>query len=287
MNSRATSNPALIVVVAILVASAVGFSTGLRAYGIHLHKSPIYAPGGRTVASIPTETESWKRIGADQIMPAEVIDELGTDNYLSRIYIQKSPVDPNKPHAVELHLAYYTGTIDTVPHVPERCFVGGGLQIGQSSRSIPLDLDQTGWIEDQGVPEGLRGHIFTARTSNRYSDLAGGRVRLPRDPQGLSLLITGFKTNEGRDFFSGYFFIANGGAVARAEGVRALAFQLSDDYAYYLKVQVTSRTAGTREELAELTSSLLGELLVEVMRCVPDWVEVQAGRYPVEVEPEH
>jgi hypothetical protein len=36
----------------------------------------------------------------------------------------------------------------------------------------------------------------------------------------------------------------------------------------------------TAEELAAEASSLLGELLPEIMRCVPDWVEVEAGRYP-------
>jgi len=286
MNRNPLLNPAMMVVVTVLVTSAIGFSTVLRAYGIHLRKSPINAPDGRTVASIPSETESWIRVGTDQIMPAEVMDELGTDNFLSRYYVEKNPGDPGNPHVIELHLAYYTGTIDTVPHVPERCFVGGGLQIGLGSKQLPLNLDDTGWIEDEDVPEDLRGHIYTARTSNSYSDLRGGRVRLPRDPHDLSLLATGFKTENGRDFFSGYFFIANGGSVARAEGVRVLAFRLSDDYAYYLKVQVTSRTAGTHEELAELASSLLGELLVEIMRCVPDWVEVQTGRYPIESEPQ-
>ena len=38
------------------------------------------------------------------------------------------------------------------------------------------------------------------------------------------------------------------------------------------------------EELAQEASSLLGELLPEIMRCVPDWVEVESGRYPANNE---
>jgi hypothetical protein len=79
---------------------------------------------------------------------------------------------------------------------------------------------------------------------------------------------------------AGYFFIANGSAVAGADGVRLLAFDLKNDYAYYMKVQFTSMQAESPEELAEVASSLLDDLLGEMMLCVPDWIDVLAGRWP-------
>jgi hypothetical protein len=68
--------------------------------------------------------------------------------------------------------------------------------------------------------------------------------------------------------------------VDSAEQVRLLAFNLTDDYAYYLKVQITSGGVESPQELASLAGSLLDDLLGEIMRCVPDWTEVRAGRYP-------
>ena len=59
-----------------------------------------------------------------------------------------------------------------------------------------------------------------------------------------------------------------------------LAFNLTDDYAYYLKVQVGSTDVSSAAELGEVASSLLSDLLGEIMTCVPDWPKVQDGRWP-------
>ena len=276
---RALTGPAVVVLSVILLGSAIGFTAGLRAYNVHLAKLPIQAPDGRQVAFVPSETDSWIRIGADDVLSAEMVEELGTDNYLSRSYAEKDPADPGHRQIIDLHLAYYTGTIDTVPHVPERCFVAGGLLVGEGSIEMPLGLDTSGWLADPSA-EGL----MTARTSNRYSDRPGSRARLPRGAENLSLYVTGFQNERGEPFYAGYCFLANGGWVARAEGVRLLAFKLTDDYAYFLKVQCSSQTAGSREEFAACASSLLGELLPEIMRCVPDWTEVERGEYPEDAD---
>jgi hypothetical protein len=276
-------HPAFAVAVVVLGASALGFTAVIGAMRIHLQKLPIHPPGERQVSAIPVETESWKRVGPDRLEDAAMLEELGTRNYLSRVYTQKSAPQGKKAKSVELHLAYYTGMVDTVPHVPERCMVGGGWSLGGSSEVIPLALDEAGWLEDKDVPSDLAGRVFTGRLSNGYSDAGGQRVHLPFDPRALQLRITPFK-GPGRDrpMYAGYFFIANGGHKPNADEVRLLAFDLKDDYAYYLKVQVSSSEVESAAELAQLASSLLGELLPEIMRCVPDWVAVQRGDYPAD-----
>ncbi|MEM1328995.1 MAG: exosortase-associated EpsI family protein [Planctomycetota bacterium] len=277
-------NPAFLIVTIILGSAALGMSWAINAYGLYLQKKPIEARDGRTVASIPDETKDWIRIGPDRLETPEVLEELGTTNYLTRVYQQKNPAEGEQPERLELHLAYYTGMIDTVPHVPERCFVGGGLSIGEGSEVHRVTLDGSGWIEDTSdrVPEDHAWPVYMARLDNQYSDAPGTRVRLPGDPHELDMLVTGFVGPGGHTFYSGYFFVANGGTVARAEGVRLLAFKLQDDYAFYLKVQFTSFSAQSPEQLAELAGSLLDDLYAEISRCIPDWVEVEAGRYPPE-----
>lgn len=273
-------------VLVVLGVSAVGMGAAIKAFGIHLQKSSINAANGRVVASIPRETASWIAIGQDQIESAEVVETLRTQNYLNRIYVQKDLPPGEKRVALDLHLAYYTGMIDTVPHVPERCFVGGGFQQTAFAQIIPLDMDTSGWSPDPSVPENLAGEagqVFTTQLDYTHSSTPGARVRLPRDvtpDRPAKMRISMYETPGGAKVTAGYFFIANGGTVPNATDVRALAFDLTSDYAFYLKVQVTTSGADSPEELAEYAASLLSELMGEIMQCVPDWIEVQTGRYP-------
>ncbi|MCL4741966.1 MAG: exosortase-associated EpsI family protein [Phycisphaerales bacterium] len=264
---------AALLAAALLGAGAASLHAMVSGLGLHLRKLPIHPADGRTLGSLPLETASWVRIAADRVESVEVEGTLGTDNYLTRLYAERSPADPRKRIEVELHAAYYTGMIDTVPHVPERCFVGGGLQMARGARTIALPLDVSRWSPDPDVPEEL-GPIYRVRASD------GRRVRLPRNAESLEMRVSEYTLPGERRLFAGYFFVANGGWVSSAEGVRLLAFNLRDDYAYYLKVQVNSATVESAEELAQVAGSLLGELLGDLMLCVPDWVAVQTGEYP-------
>lgn len=272
----------------VLVGSSLLLFGLISSGGINLTKTPIYPKDNRQLSSIPTETENWTRLGGDRIESPDVVATLGTENYLTRTYVRRTDSRTDKPVVIEFHAAYYTGGIDTVPHVPERCFVGGGLQQSKSSQILDLSLAGSSWIVDQSVePEfaGVDGAMYTVRLPNDtgFTDAPGLRVRLPRGvgPESpFRMKCSEFSLPDGRAFYAGYFFIANGGTVASANGVRTLAFDLSADYAYYLKIQVNSASVGSMEELAEVSAELIDELIGEVMRCVPDWVEVQRGNYP-------
>lgn len=271
--------PAFIAAMCVMTLSGASMTAGIRYAGIHLKKLAIYPPGDRQVATVSTDTPSWRQIGADKLESAEVLETLGTSNYVSRQYLKKSSEKSDRPIVIDFHAAYYTGMVDTVPHVPERCFVGGGMQIGNATKTVGLTLDASAWSPASVEHASERG-LFRQRVPNYAREGVGTSVILPRDPGKMQLRITEFSNKNGKKLFAGYFFIANGGHVSSAEEVRLLAFDLKSDYAYYLKVQFTSSTVNSAEELAQEASSLLGELLPEIMRCVPDWVEVESGRYP-------
>jgi uncharacterized protein DUF3485 len=267
-------------------AGAIG--TVITFFDIHMQKIAIYPKDNRPVSSIPNITAGWEQVGADQILGAEIVETLGTENYVSRNYLRTRDLDASNPIVVDFHAAYYTGMIDTVPHVPERCFVGGGLQQGDYSRVIELPMDTSSWRIDPTVPKayaGLGGELYTVRLSNDplYTDAPGKRVRLPRGvtpDSPIEMRVSEFIDPDGSKLYAGYFFIANGGTKANADDVRQLAFNLSDDYAYFLKVQVTGVNLESFDEFALYAGELVGELLGETMRCVPDWVDVQMGLYP-------
>lgn len=272
--SLSPASPGVIVAAAILLLAALGFGAASSRYRLMLTKEAVQPPEGRQLMALPRETESWKAVGNDRRETADVEKVLGTTNYVTRVYVRKDTMGNPRPMVIDFHAAYYTGMIDTVPHVPDRCFVGGGLQLGNVVGDLPLALDDTSWQPVSDVPEELSGKVYSARLSNRYSERPGQRVTLPKDPRSIRLRTMQFLDHEQKPFYAGYFFIANGGHVSRSEGVRLLAFDLRTRYAFYAKVQVTSNTVASGEELAEQASSLLGELLPEVMLCLPDWLEL-------------
>ena len=288
----ALARAGVVVPLAVLASSAVAVPTAVHFMGIRLKKEAIQAPGERRVQAIATETERWVRAGKDTIESPEMVEELGTSNYLTRTYIERHAQAGKPARVLGLHLAYYTGMIDTIPHVPERCMVGGGMQISAPARVMPLVFDRAEWRLDKTVEGEWAGKIYTAPTARgesknedgsvrSWSDRPGTRARMPRNIDEAALRVTEFtdpKSN--KKMYAGYFFIANGGMTASAENVRLLAFDYRDYYAYYLKVQISGQGFGSAEQVVEAAQSLLGELLPEIMRTVPDWVEVTAGRYP-------
>lgn len=283
-------SPAFVVAVGLLVASSIAMSTAISYFKIYLKKEPIYPEGGRQLNAIPAESDSYVRMGADTRMPKDVEEVLGTTNYISRYYRVKNTPDDAPPEYIQFHAAYYTGMIDTVPHVPDRCMVGAGLRQVGPIVEVPIPLDEKRWKEDPYVPEHLKGRIFTMRTGNnpsdqigqaRYTDSPLTPVRLPKDPGKIMLRAMKFEEADGkRPRWAGYFFIANGSTVSSAEDVRLLAFDLRATYSYYLKVEFQSDSVSSAEELAVKAAKFLDEFFPEVMRCVPDWVKVDSGEYP-------
>ncbi len=273
--------PSVVVAIAVLVCSSAVFGVVKRALQAHLIKEAIYPPESRQVSAVPAETASWIREGADR-REAEIVEGvLGTTNYLNRLYVKKSTRGTDKPEYLDLHLAYYTGMIDTVPHVPERCMVGGGWSIVGATEDVRLNLDNMIRMADTDVPDAF-GAVTLARITTPGGSMSGARVRLPDGLDRLDLRVTPFSSGDGRNkLFAGYFFVANGGIATTAEQVRLLAFDLRSKYAYYLKVQVSSPIVTTPQELGDMAEDLLTELLPEIMLCVPDWVEVRLGNYPL------
>lgn len=279
--------PALVVLVVLFGAGAIAMGRLIDAMAVQLEKKPIYPATGRTFLGLPRETPGWTQVGSDRTLSKDIVDTLGTENYLSRTYERREPGPDGQTIRLELHAAYYTDDIDTVPHVPERCFVGGGLEKGDFSNVVGLPVDTSRWRPDRTIgtddPDivGEQGVIYKVRT------LPGYRTSYaePRLPAGVGpdnpipFRVSQFIRPSGGSLYAGYFFIANGRAVGRAEGVRLMSFDLKSEYAYYAKVQTTSITGvGSAEEHADYSGELIGELLPEIMLCVPDWVDVQTGR---------
>lgn len=276
--ARLTPAPA-IGAIAVLILSAGAFGAVISALKLHLTKSPIEPPGNLQLHTLPTEFAEykdaqgniqwrWRRRGDDQILPADVAKELGTQNYLSRLYLGADSA--GKPVGLNIHFAYYTGMIDTVPHVPERCMVGHGWELTGESVIVDVPLDLARFPIDPNIDQSKHGTVRLAR----------GYIGLPAGLEDLKMRVTRFVSSDGQEMYAGYFFFANGQNTPTADNVRLMAFRLTDDYAYYMKLQFSTYNASSPREFAAIVASFLDESLHEITRRIPDWVEVREGRYP-------
>ncbi|MAT81501.1 MAG: hypothetical protein CMJ29_07640 [Phycisphaerae bacterium] len=263
---------AFVTSVCILVFGGISFQFAANALGVYLEKQPV-APR-YSLDSIPYTVGPWSASRtSEHRMDESGVEQLGTDLYLTRQYFNIQ--DSSQP-SIQLHIAYYTGHIDTIPHVPDRCLVAGGLTQEQPQPiNLPLALDGEDWILDQDNV--LDGEPYRIATVSRPQ----GKIEQARLPVGEFELRTTEFGNPDRpnlSVFAGYFFIANGRLTPDPWGVKMLAFKPEDKKAYFCKVQImaASENSMTMDEFVELATSFLEPMIPEISRVLPDWVEVSA-----------
>lgn len=148
MRFKPSIRVAFAAVVIVLISSAVGFRASVSALNLYLRKESV--PLRESLDTIPMKLGRWKRVGIDSRLGEAMVESLGTRFYLDRHYA----IDGNPANGVmTLHIAYYTGMIDAIPHVPERCWGAAGLvMISQPLRETFKSIDQSGiWFLGQRI----------------------------------------------------------------------------------------------------------------------------------------
>ncbi|MFP4053428.1 MAG: hypothetical protein ACLFV7_06145 [Phycisphaerae bacterium] len=157
-----------LIATAILVVAAVGWPVAVNALGVWFVKSPVpwteavdVDPATWKNVSFPKSLgEQYEMVSGDGVLyrekdgipdgdqpheddildllkigtalDKERIDGRASNWYVSRIY-ENAQADPRQfDRFWHLAIEYYTGGIDTVPHVPEICLVAGGAAATQS-----------------------------------------------------------------------------------------------------------------------------------------------------------
>jgi hypothetical protein len=260
---------AVIVACLTMAVCGAGFRVAVGYLNVYLKKEPI--PVRDDLRTIDKVLPTWRAEGIDAILPAPIVEELGTSQYLDRLYMRGSDM------RLAVHVDYYTGMIDAVPHIPDRCFVAAGWNPVTSPENLPLPITYAAAEVDEAHVNRATGRPYVRL---RYRSEVTARqhvVRLPVDE--LSIRVTEFQHAEQPEarMMVGYLFIANGRATPMPERIRMLAFDKTDRYAYYCKVQfsmaATPRTG--RDDFISGVTGLLSEFLPELMRCLPDWAEVE------------
>ncbi len=269
-----SSRAALIVACLTLAASGAGFRAAVGSLNVYLAKSPVLL---RQPLELPRRAGDWDAVSEDTVLTEEVAEALGTDQYLDRTYAKTRPegVDPAMVH---VHVTYYTGMIDAVPHIADRCLVSAGWSMESQPRNLELALDRTAWRTDRGPINRRSQQPYPMLTYRHPITGEPNTVRMPVGDLRMRASTYRAKEHPDRKLYAGYFFIANGETTPWPEEVRWFAFDHSTRYAYYAKVQCSMYVGEDVDEatFVAAVADLLDELLPELMRCLPDWADIEA-----------
>jgi hypothetical protein len=272
---RAMSQRSFMIATVVLLTAALGLNVAVSAMKLHFKKEPV--PLARPLGAIPEKLGSWVQVSQDQPLDKEMQDVLGTKEYIFRDYVNEVDVpgvgerfrnktQPERhellntlrqqfPNAVlSLSVTYYTGMVDTVAHVPDRCVTADGYE--------PKEYTTPHWPIAHQLPPAAKPRAADGSPTDdvevRYINFEDqtGAAKFPRSVS--------------------YFFHTNGKFISSPLGVRNELANLFVKKGYYAKIETMTTIPDTKIS-AEKTANFLEAALPEVHKCMPDWNKVVAG----------
>jgi hypothetical protein len=280
--------PAFLAVLVVLFVGAVGINAATSAMRLHFRKEALPLRAKEGLTALPLQLGDWVCVPEPHTLNADVAHDLGTDQYVFRTYVDTAARAPGatattvatksdvlamgqmserdrwealhqirlkNPNAVlTLAITYYTGKVDTVPHVPDRCYVADGFQ--------PRTYDVKRWDLGEYAPGVPR------RVPVRFIDFEDQTAR------------------EQQNRCVTYFFHANGEYNDSPLEVRQKLQSLLERYGYFAKIEVMAllpprntaaasereaRHEQDREAAAATVRRFLTAALPAVEGLLPDW----------------
>jgi hypothetical protein len=140
---------------------------------------------------------------------------------------------------VNVAVTYYTGLVDTVAHIPDRCYIADGYQ--------PSRYEQPTWlIETESGTRPLQVRLINFEVQTGFSKVT----------RSVS-----------------YFFHVNGRYESDPLGVRRSLQNLFERYGYYAKVELMTLLPNP-DESARVMTDFLSVALPEIEKSWPDWNRV-------------
>ncbi|HXE51493.1 MAG TPA: hypothetical protein VN541_00670 [Tepidisphaeraceae bacterium] len=287
---RVFSQPDFVLAVVLLGVGAVGLNFATDFLKLHYRKQRVdlRVAGWDAPDGIPATLGKWVQVSVDTPLDPDVEHILGTRQYVYRDYVDRQIVGDDvireltdkshsaaersaalaklqaeHPEAVmNVGITYYTGMVDTVAHIPDRCYIADGYDVS----TYDVEKDQ---------PLGV------------YAD---------GNPRNVSFRFLHFDDDTGRGRVSknvAYLFHVNGHYEDSPLGVRRSLENLLERYGYYAKVELMSVSpaaeggeaakARVRQQTLAAMENFLSNLLPQVERCLPDWKKLHQQPPPVSV----
>jgi len=263
---RTYTQPAFLICVAVLAMAGVSKEVVIEWSGAHLKKEPL--PLKKPLAMLDAGALApYEVIKKHQIANKDVLEQLGTDEYIQWELIDTEADKLSPVRYCSLFITYYTGNLDQVPHVPEECYVGGGSQ-RVATESVSLDVKSLA-----AASTGLQ-----SKETTEPSDAKAIKARyVVFFEQGSNM----WRTNSKYGVL--YFFNTNGDyAGSRTEARAIMGSNLFGKYSYFSKVQWKSYGGGRTGKIFPDKAEAIGasERLLSVVLPVmekdhwPDWERV-------------
>jgi hypothetical protein len=260
--------PGFLIAVIILAVAAVGLNAAVNWLHLTFEKLPV--PPAKDLSSIPAQLGDWVQVSKDEPLEKDVEDALATKRYIFRDYVNtklvskqelaefdgKTPLERKnlvgqlqmeRPTAVvNLAVTYYTGLVDTVAHIPDRCYIADGFE--------PSEYETPLW------------------------DLGPGRLgKGPKDNPQLAVRFINFEdqTAAGRVTRRvAYFFFVDGKYQSDPLEVRKTLQNLLSRHGFYSKIELM--TIKSDHDTAQKTMvAFLKSAMPEIEKCMPDWNQVE------------
>ncbi len=265
------SQPGFLLAAGILAFSAVGLNVAVSALQLHFKKQPVYPVAD--LSTVPARLGPWVQVSKDEPLDHAIQETLGTDLYVFRDYVDSRKVTPEelaafdgkdsrerkdlvgrlqmaRPDAViNCAVTYYTGMVDTVAHIPERCYVADGYQ--PSSHQTRTWDEGPAFAGNPG-PGGEPSHDLDVEYIN-FEDQTGAARVTKR---------------------VAYCFFADGRWESDPIGVRERLQDLRSKHGFYSKIELMTiiPDADTCERVMR---DFLAYALPPVQKCYPDWNSVE------------
>ena len=265
------------IVAGILLISAIGLNATVGAMQVTFRKLPVEPQ--KPLKALPIKLGPWLQVSLDEALNHEIEETLAANQYAFRTYVDTRVITPDELKAFEgrnandrlalaarlrqLHpgavmnfaLTYYTGLVDTVAHIPDRCYIADGYEVSKYTVLTWPVLPRPGEPAGAGRAAGL------GELNVRYLTFEN-KV----DPQ------RSIPTNVC------YFFQVNGAYEDDPiGGVRKRLQNLLERHGYYAKVELMTQMRDTAESQAAMSDFLLHSM-PEIEKVLPDWGKVSAEK---------
>jgi hypothetical protein len=271
--SQAFSQPVFLIAGLVLLAAALTLNGAVQIMKLHFRKEPVELR--HALDTIPQQLGPWLQISKDGPLDKELQDQLGTEKYIFRDYVDTRQISAGEleqfkkeitvgnalPHRIRLQeekptavitaaVTYYTGLVDTVAHIPDRCYVADGFE----------PIEKTFPVWDVSPPAKLGSFANSV-------------------PRQLTVSFINFEdqtaTHTTAPVNVAYFFQCNGTyEYDPLDGVRLRLQDLSQRHGYYAKIELKTNVSDTSAAKATM-NDFLRYALPEIERCLPDWEQVK------------
>jgi hypothetical protein len=260
LNRRASSNTPFIISCLVIALAAITLTTATAALKLHFRKQSVAI--ARQLSQIPSELGPWKQVTKDEPLEADMEQTLGTRQYIFRWYVDTRKVpqsvldqfpdassmrqqgmvkmlsDQDPGCAVQLAVTYYTGLVDTVAHIPDRCYIADGFQ--------PSAYDEANWNTGPGRTTQARFIHFEDQTGRGVDSVNVA-----------------------------YFFRVNDIYTDDSLQVRWKLQDLRQKYGFYAKVELRTDMKDHAKSASVMTD-FLTYAMPEIEKSWPDWNKVNA-----------